>query len=336
MRAVAIAGWLVTAGVFLHAPSARADVQVSDEARTSFRAGVKHLKATPPDHQAAFEAFRDAYADSPSPKILGNLGLAAAKLERDGEAIKAYERYLKEAGAKSPAEQRAIDADLKSLRARVAYLRLTGLPDGAELQDRRVDGNAAIENEYVGDGPSITLGLRAGRHEITIEAEGHAPKTLTLELSPGDEEAQGVSMTALDAVDTPVPDVLDPEPSPDDAAASETDARAIGMWVAIGSTAALGIATGVVGGLAASKFSSYEEARDGDETRANELRDEGETLNLTADILLGITGAAAAASVILIVLELTGDDASGETDTAFRVAPVVTSQGGFIGLEGRF
>lgn len=340
IRAVAVAGWLLAAGVFFHCPVAGAEVQVSDEARELFRTGVKHLKASPPDHQAAFDAFRAAYADSPSPKILGNLGLAAAKLERDGEAIEAYERYLKEAGAKSLSERRAIDADLKKLRARVSRLRLTGLPAGATLRDRRVDGNTAIENAYVPDGSSITLGLRAGRHEITVEAEGYAPKTLTVELSPGDEDAQGVRMTALDT-DDPDAEPVDPDPPPIDEgteASDGVDAGAIGMWAAIGTTAALGIATGVVSGLAASNFSSFEEARDaGDQARADELRDEGETLNLTADVLLGVTGAAAVTSLILVVLEVTGDDASDdEADVAVRVRPVVTPQGGFIGLEGSF
>ncbi len=338
--AVAIVAWLLAAGVFLHAPTARAEVQVSDQARDLFRTGVKHLKATPPDHKAAFEAFRAAYADSPSPKILGNLGLAAAKLERDGEAIEAYERYLKEAGAKSLAERRAIDADLKKLRARIARLRLTGLPDGAAVRDRRVDGNTAIENAYVPNGSSITLGLRAGRHEITIEAEGYAPKTLTVELSPGDEDAQGVRMSAL-GEDDPDTNPLDPDPEPVDQGTEEADgidAGAIGMWAAIGTTAALGIATGVVSGLAASNFSSFEDARDGgDLARADELRDEGETLNLTADVLLGVTGAAAVTSLILVVLEVTSDDGSDdEADTALRVRPVVTPQGGFVGLEGSF
>ena len=51
-----------------------------------------------PRYEDAYREFKAAYAASPSYKILGNLGLCAMKIERDAEAIDAYEKYLKEAG----------------------------------------------------------------------------------------------------------------------------------------------------------------------------------------------------------------------------------------------
>lgn len=307
---------------------------MSDRARELFRTGVKHLKAEPPDYRAAFASFKDAYADSPSPKILGNLGLAAAKIERDGEALDAYERYLKEAGAKSLSERRAIDADMQQLRARLARLRLAGLPEDAVVIDRRRDGAETIENRYEPGQRSWTVGLRAGAHELTIEAEGFETETVTVELAPGDEEARGLEMSSLSP--DPTPTVLDaPTPVEDEGREpQDADGITIGMWAAIGTTAALGIGTGIVAALAASNFASFEEVRDaGDTARADDLRSKGETLNLAGDVLIGLTAAAGAASVVLIVLEVSEPD---QGDTALRLTPVITHQGAFVGLGGSF
>ena len=96
-----------------NATSASADVKVSDEARRQFRAGVQLMEDPGgPRWEEAYRAFKAAFRASPSPKILGNLGLCAMKLERDGEAIAAYKRYLAEVGAVAPAERKVVAADL--------------------------------------------------------------------------------------------------------------------------------------------------------------------------------------------------------------------------------
>ena len=80
-----------------------ADVPITDEARGHFTSGVNLLKD--PDgarYEDAYREFKAAYAAAASYKILGNLGLCALKLERDGEAIDAYEEYLKHAPDSRP------------------------------------------------------------------------------------------------------------------------------------------------------------------------------------------------------------------------------------------
>src|SRR3954464_13556123 len=86
-------------GGALAEPVARAEGEaVSDKARAHFDAGVSLL--LDPDgarYEDAYREFQVAYAASKSPRILGNLGFCAMKLERDSEAIDAYTRYLDEA-----------------------------------------------------------------------------------------------------------------------------------------------------------------------------------------------------------------------------------------------
>src|SRR5690349_9480392 len=112
-------------GALLLAPVARAqDSEINEQARTHFSAGVNFLQD--PDgarYEEAYREFTAAYAASPSWKILGNLGIAAMKLERDGEAIEAFQKYL--AGGQAtlaPEEKEQFQRDLGTLQAGVVRL----------------------------------------------------------------------------------------------------------------------------------------------------------------------------------------------------------------------
>src|SRR5436189_1139190 len=98
-------------------PVGAAEVVISDEARAHFSAGVNLLQD--PDgarYEEAYREFKAAYATSPSWKILGNLGLSAMKLERDGEAIEAYRKYLTDGGNQVDTDERAqFTRDLSTL-----------------------------------------------------------------------------------------------------------------------------------------------------------------------------------------------------------------------------
>lgn len=124
MKPVRLVRWPLTLQAALTAllvagSASAAEVKITDEARKHFNAGVALLRD--PDgarYEDAYREFKVAYEASPSWKILGNLGLAAMKLERDGEAIAAFERYLSE-GKKEldPTERSDIERDLSTLRA---------------------------------------------------------------------------------------------------------------------------------------------------------------------------------------------------------------------------
>src|SRR5258708_3513952 len=88
-------------------PAFPADLPVSERAGQHFKTGVASF-ADPEGarYEDAYREFKLAYADSPSWKILGTLGIAAMKLERDGEAVDAYEKSLAQGGTQiAPAER---------------------------------------------------------------------------------------------------------------------------------------------------------------------------------------------------------------------------------------
>src|SRR5678815_573648 len=126
-------------GLSIAAPAFGADVPINQEARAHFNAGVNLLQD--PDgarYEEAYSEFKAAYRASPSWKILGNLGIGAMKLERDGEAIEAFKRYLREGGADVEDEERAqFERDISTLEAGVVRLTVDSDPPGAIVEDQR-------------------------------------------------------------------------------------------------------------------------------------------------------------------------------------------------------
>jgi hypothetical protein len=183
--------WSALLAVALLAPPAAAEAPITEEARKHFTAGVAHMQD--PDgarYAEAYQEFLAAYAASPSWKILGNLGIAAMKLERDGEAVEAYAKYLQEGGEQiDPAEREQITRDMNTLKASLATLSIESAPLGAMIIDERVPatGNAIVNRYGPLDGP-ITLGVKAGKHRLTADLEGYDRAVWEVDLQPGSKQ----------------------------------------------------------------------------------------------------------------------------------------------------
>lgn len=312
--------WLVLA-LLVGLPSvARAEVTITPAARAAFKEGVALLRDRDGARYAeAYEKFQEAYAESPSPKILGNLGLCAMKLERDGEAIDAYERYLGEVGAVNKREHRQIVDDLERLEAESTAIELFVEPPGAVVTDERLPaGGAPVINEYELEGGRLATRLRQGRHRVRVEAEGYESATWSFELKKGEPIEHRIALTSLAE---PEPEA--PPPTPPDEPKDEAGFPSVGFIVAASATGVLGLATGVVGGLALANKSSFDEAvTAGDVDEAASLRDKGQTLNGATDGLLVATGVAAAVTIVFLVLDLTAEDDDDPAEASLRVAPL--------------
>ncbi len=189
-------------GCALWAASARA-TDPSAEARRHFDKGVWHLTTSDADRfQKAYVEFKAAYADSSYWKILGNLGMVAEALERDGEAIEAYRGYVAGAGKELSAAERArFTADQARLELSSALVVLQTEPDGAWIIDERVrDDGSPIVNRYGPSAGTVELRLRPGRHRIHAELSGYTSETWELEVRPG---AQGSHAFELRRADVP-------------------------------------------------------------------------------------------------------------------------------------
>jgi hypothetical protein len=310
-----------------------ADVPISDKARESFNAGVNYMQD--PDgakYEDAYREFKAAYADSPSWKILGNLGIVAMKLERDGEAIEAFKAYLAEGGANLEADERAqFERDLSTLKAGVVTINITTTPPGAQIIDERIPAQGQpIRNVYEAASQPLRLGIHAGRHRITARLAGYTDQVWELDARSGANESHAFELapvtTAAPAasgpasIGTPASDVTRPVPT--------------SVYIGLAATGACAIGFAVTGILAKGKHDDFNEKNDGlDPQQAQELKDSGEQLNLFADVFLGAT---VVAGGITAILYATRPAASPDRGHNLRMQPLVGNRAGGLVLSGAF
>lgn len=176
-----VAGFLATSPALADEPiesaasDAAGEVVITDKARTHFAAGVNLLQDPAGErYEEAYQQFKAAYEDSPSWKILGNLGLTAMHLERYGEAIDAFTVYLKVgADTLSEEEVQQFQRDLETLQASVSTLEVRA-PAGSNLTDlRKSTRGEDVKNYYtVPETGTIVLRVRPGEHKVSAESEG--------------------------------------------------------------------------------------------------------------------------------------------------------------------
>ncbi|MEY2930032.1 MAG: hypothetical protein RL033_781 [Pseudomonadota bacterium] len=182
------AGAAAVLGLWLWTGGAHADAPVSEVAKRHFNEGVRHLTTRSADRfEKAYAEFKAAYADSPSWKILGNLGIVAEALERDGEAIDAYRSYVSGGAKELGASERAqFNADQAHLEIGSVVVTLQTEPDGSWIIDERIpDQGSPIVNRYGPSAGSVDLRLRAGRHRIHAELSGYTSETWEFDARPG-------------------------------------------------------------------------------------------------------------------------------------------------------
>jgi len=309
-------------------PALAAPVVISDEARTHFDTGVSYLQD--PDgarHEEAYREFKAAYELSPSWKILGNLGIAAMKLERDGEAIDAFKRYLEEGGKDLSADERAQFArDLRTLEASAVKLTLTATPVGAVIIDERraVSGNTVV-NRYESPSGALEIRVRPGFHRITAKLEGYVDQTWEFDATPRAEHAHTFSLEKQQA--------RGGSTSTGHSVPAERPIPA-GVFIGLAATGAFAVGAGVTGVLALGKRSDFKDLNDGTQPeKAKDVRDSGRTLNVVTDVLIG---AAVVSAALTTVLYVSRPSRASADEQALQVVPSVGMNGGGVLLTRSF
>lgn len=323
------------------------EIAITERARAHFRAGVNFLQD--PDgarYAEAYREFQTAYAESPSWKILGNLGISAMKLERDGEAVEAFTKYLAEAGTRIADSERAqVQRDLDTLSAGVVWVTVRSTPAGAQLTDERIPlAGSPVLNRYGEMAQEVRVGVRPGRHRMTVELAGYEPSVWSFDAQSGGTLDHTFELKKIEEK-TEAPAGVAPSKGTNEPVGTGERPIPTGVYIGAAATGVLLVGGVVTGILASGKHSDFEEKNDAvkngtcgttcaaDQKDAESLRDSGQTMNLMADIMFG--GAVVAAGVTTY-LYLTRPEVTPGQDTAFVVAPTALPNGGGLWMQGKF
>lgn len=339
------AGFLFVAISFASLPAA-AEEKISEEAKLYFKNGVELIQANPPNYQDAYYQFKLAYEKSHSWKVLGNLGLCALKLERDGEALAAYTEYLKSGGKDvDPEERAALERDTLLISGNSAVLNLTSAVPDADLIDTRA-GSSVPPQTYKFQNGALALRLRAGTHTLTASTSDGRKEKWEVVLTPGKSvdyrfafapppvAQPAAPLSPTEASTTPVS-----LPPPVDDGEGKFPLRTVGFVTAgVGAAALVG---GVVTGfLARSAESDAKNACNGKvcPTSAETDFDSAASLATMSNVFFIGGGVLAAAGVGMIVFGGDGSTQASHAATAprLRLTPVVTAREAGLFATGRF
>jgi hypothetical protein len=270
-------------------PAAQPSAGAKEQARLHFTAGVNLLRdPEKARYEEAYTEIKRAYELVKSPSILGNIGLCAMKLERDAEAVDAYTRYLAEVTTLDNDERAQTERDLVTLRAGVAKVTVESQPDGALIHDVRITARGeSVTNIYGPIQGKTELGIRRGHHVIKARFNDGREVAWELDVTGGESH------------------VFEQPPAPpvqSERAMRVETTRPVPSSVYIGAvaTGAFGVGGLVTGILAVGAKSRFDDANTGGNTgRADDLRSSAQTLNITTDILLGMTVLGAAVTTYL-------------------------------------
>jgi hypothetical protein len=145
----------------------------ASEAARHFDRG--YLLAQQGSLETAIAEFKQAYALSPHPSVLYNLGQAYAASGRAVEAVQTLRKYLEHADPKLDPERRAQALALVDYQSqRIGTLELDVEPAGAELM---------LDGEPLGRAPLASpVQLTAGSHGLTVAHAGYTPRSVRVEI----------------------------------------------------------------------------------------------------------------------------------------------------------
>jgi hypothetical protein len=320
------------------------DVVITDKAKTLFSAGVNYL--TDPSgakYELAYRQFKAAYQESPSPKILGNLGLCALNLERDEEAIASYTEYLAylkklPEDKANPTETRRVEIDLNTLKTSLAHVTIKTNEPGVMIIDTRNGSKGdKIVNRYgpFKDKKEITLGIHPGQHNIAVRLKGYKADAWDVDVGPASNQSNEFVLKPSTETKTPPDGTNTSSPPPPPPPPIKTRPTPTIVYVGLAATGAFAVGAGVTGLLALGKRSDYNSKNNGaNPSTAQSLRDSGNTLNLVTDILLG--GTLVAGGLTAYFYFTRPEETAPANQSRFLITPSATPGGGGLVATGTF
>lgn len=269
-----------------------------DRSRAAFRKGVQQARAQ--EWAGARASFEEAYTLVQHPSILLNLGVARLKTDEPVLAEQDLARFLSDDTGAAPDEIASARDALAEARAKLGTLHIVVSPPSAQVT---VDGKPPNMRAVEGSGKEATVDMRvrAGKHEVVVEADGFEPVTQ----SP-DVPAKGTAeVKATLAPKTEAPPPVAPPPPP--RVEHETPTRTIVGWTLTG-VGGVAIVTSAILGIRALSLSSDYDDRTSPSFQSKDTRDTGIAFRTGADVALVAGILAGATGLVLLFTNLGKDD----------------------------
>jgi hypothetical protein len=307
------------------------------EAQRHYDAGLAYVdEPNGPKWEEALREFRAAYTASGQWKLQNNIGLCALNLERDEEAIEAYQDYLARSGDELAADKRRqIEKDVATLSAGLVRVELEVIPvDATVLDERRNSKGELVSNRYTITEGKISLGLHPGHHQLTLEAAGHQSEEWSFEAEPASKHSRQFRLVPK-SVSLASPSAMKPSgASLAPAALPRSERRTpTSVYVGLIATGGFTAAATTTGILTFGKNKDFQASVD--PVEQDSLAKSGRTYALLTDV--GI-GAAVLSAGVTAYLYLTAPKsaATAAVPRKFRVSPVVGPGTTCMTLTGAF
>src|SRR5688572_907841 len=179
MRRTLLIALLAVSAVPAFAKKPKKPSSEQKEADRHFKSGVALFKEA--KYKEALAEFERAYEIAPHPLVLYNIAGCHRELSNYGEAIRFYERFLKEGKGQVPAPRlTTAQTELDAILARIA--RVTVVIQGPPYATLILDG------QTLGTMPvPMPLVLPPGEHKLVARADGFKDAERTLRVASGDE-----------------------------------------------------------------------------------------------------------------------------------------------------
>jgi hypothetical protein len=159
-------------------------------ARLHFQQGVALFQER--NYDAALAEFQGAYAASPEPIVLYNMGLTYKALFRYSEAVDVFSRYLKETAARgetiAPERKTEVEGIIAEMKSLLADVTVVVQPPDATV---RVDGRAVTM------GIEGIVKLAAGTHVIDASAPDYTPDRRDVTVVAGNPQTVVLKLVAI-------------------------------------------------------------------------------------------------------------------------------------------
>jgi tetratricopeptide (TPR) repeat protein len=288
---------LVVAAALFGAPALAGDGKetgaASGEASDHFKNGVAFYKDG--DFTAAQVEFKRAYELSPTYRVLYNLGQTSRELKDYASALSAFEQYLREGGKEIPALRRKdVQAWVDQLKKKVGTITVSTNVEGAEI---------LLDDAPIGVTPlAAPVVVNVGRHKFSASRSGYQPVQRAIDVAGMQEASVALDLPKIE--EAPPPPPSKPEPSPEPPPPAEKKPR-VAPWVMLSVTAASGVLTGVMGGLALSAHGDLHDALatyPGSAATIKAAQDKTRTFAIATDVAGGITLAGAITTAVLFLV----------------------------------